>query len=321
MTRRHVWLIVQTLVSVGLLLLLFRRVDWAAFAAVVRRISAPFYFGSLLVIGFGQLLYALRWQIILSGMGVRVSFSDVVRQHLVGVFFSNLMPTGVGGDAAKVFYLGRRAGYTEVGASVFIDRFVGFLWLSILGAALAWTVAARSPLFILNRNLLTIFAAGFVCLLAAGRVVPVDRLMTGLPQAGRWAPWVRRFADLVRLVRDGCRRPATLIAAAVIMAGYVALLTGVYLRYFALSDVPVTAWLPVAGIIVSMAIFVNVPISVNGIGLREQLHYLLFASLGVPKEVAISISLLVFSHMLLLSAAGCVVWLRIRPHSPACERP
>ncbi len=42
-----------------------------------------------------------------------------------------------------------------------------------------------------------------------------------------------------------------------------------------------------------MAVFVNVPISVGGIGLREQLHYLLFAELGVPKEASVSLSLLV----------------------------
>jgi hypothetical protein len=319
MTRRHLWLIVQIAVSAGLLLLLFRRLEWAAFAAVWQRISFGFYAGSLLVIVCGQLLYALRWQIILEGMGVSVSFADVLRQHVVGVFFSNLMPTAVGGDAAKVFYLGRQAGYAEAGASVFVDRFIGFLWLSILGAALAWSVEARSPLFTLNRNLLTLFAVGFVAVVVAAWLLPVDPLLAKLPQAGPWSTRARRAGDLIRLVHDGCCRPATLAAAAAIMAVYLIMLTGVYVRYFDLSGAPVPAWQPVTSILVSMAIFVNVPISVNGIGLREQLHYLLFAALGVPKEVAISISLLVFSHMLLLSAVGCVVWLRIRPTAPVVQ--
>ena len=61
-----------------------------------------------------------------------------------------------------------------------------------------------------------------------------------------------------------------------------------------------------------MAIFINVPISVNGIGLREQLHALLFAALGLSKEVSVGISLLVFSHTLLLSLVGCGLWLRAR---------
>jgi len=52
---------------------------------------------------------------------------------------------------------------------------------------------------------------------------------------------------------------------------------------------------------------------VNGIGLREQLHSLLFATLGVPKEVSVSLAVLLFSHFLLLSLAGYVVWFRIKP--------
>ena len=157
MTRR-LWLSLQTVVTVVLLVLLFRRFDWAAFGSVLRHISPSFYVGSLLAIVVGQLLYALRWQIVLRGMGVDVPYGDAVRQYLIGIFFSNLMPTAIGGDAAKVYYLGRQAGYVEVGASVLVDRFLGFLWLAIVGATLAWVVGGDSSLFILNRNLLTIFA-------------------------------------------------------------------------------------------------------------------------------------------------------------------
>jgi uncharacterized membrane protein len=49
-----------------------------------------------------------------------------------------------------------------------------------------------------------------------------------------------------------------------------------------------------------------------GIGLREQLHYLLFGSLGVSKELAVGISLIVFSQFLVLRVLGGLVWLRQR---------
>ena len=70
---------------------------------------------------------------VLSGMGVAVPYGDVLKQYLVGLFFSNLMPSAVGGDAVKVYYLGRHIGYMEAGASVMVDRFLGFFWLSVLG--------------------------------------------------------------------------------------------------------------------------------------------------------------------------------------------
>jgi hypothetical protein len=66
-------------------------------------------------------------------------------------------------------------------------------------------------------------------------------------------------------------------------------------------------------VLVSTAVFVNVPISVGGIGLREQLHYLLFAELGVVKEASVSISLVMYAFSLAISLAGYVIWLRIKP--------
>jgi len=313
MTRRHVWLTIQAAATVALLALLFQRFDWAAFGALLRRMSPAFYAGSLLAVVAGQLLYALRWQVVLDGMGVTVPYLDVLRQFLIGIFFSNVMPTAIGGDAAKVYYLGRRFGYVEVGASVFVDRFLGFLWLSITGATLAWLAGGDSSLFVLNRNLLTMFAIVFTAILTVAWVAPLDRLLSDDRWPRRVAAWMPRVREVADVVRRGACRPSTLAVSAAVTLGYALLLTLVYLRYFTASGVPPVSPLAVANIVIGMAIFVNVPISVNGIGLREQLHSLLFATLGVPKEVSVSLSVLLFSHFLLLSLAGYVVWFRIKP--------
>ena len=313
MTKRQIWLAAQAVMTVVLLVLLFRQFDWAAFRAVLGRMSPAFYAASLLAVVTGQLLYALRWQVVLEGMGTRVAYGDVLRQYLIGIFFSNIMPTAIGGDAAKIYYLGRQAGYVEVGASVLVDRFLGFLWLSIAGATLAWLVGGGSALFVLNRNLLTMFAAAFTIVLAIAWTAPLDRVLAD----GRWprlvAQRMPRVREIAGVVRRGACRPATLAMSAAVTVGYALLLALLYLSYFAESGVPPIGLLPVANIVIGMAIFINVPISVNGIGLREQLHALLFATLGVPKEVSVSLALLLFSHFLLLSLAGWVVWLQIKP--------
>ena len=69
---------------------------------------------------------------------------------------------------------------------------------------------------------------------------------------------------------------------------------------------------PILLVLIAIGVLSNIPVSVNGIGLREQLHYLLFASLGVSKELAVGISIIVFSQFLILSVFGGLVWLRLR---------
>ena len=106
----------QIVVTAVLLRLLFRSFDWPAFVAVLRRLSVGMYLGSLLVVAVGQVLYALRWRAVLVAMRISIPLVDVLRQYAIGIFFSNLMPTAIGGDATKVYYLGHAAGYLEVGA-------------------------------------------------------------------------------------------------------------------------------------------------------------------------------------------------------------
>ncbi|HKC57438.1 MAG TPA: hypothetical protein VKC35_14990, partial [Vicinamibacterales bacterium] len=55
----------------------------------------------------------------------------------------------------------------------------------------------------------------------------------------------------------------------------------------------------------------NIPVSVNGLGLREQLHVILLQPLGVPREAAVAISLLIFAHLLVSSLVGLLFWMRL----------
>ena len=312
MTKRTLFA-VQAIVTLALLIFLFRRFDWAALAEIGSRLTPAFYLLSFSALVVGQAVYAWRWKVVLAGMGFRVPYADVVRQYLVGLFFSNLMPTAVGGDAAKVLYLGRHIGFIEAGASVLVDRFLGFFWLAMLGAALSWMSGADTPLLILNRNLLTGIAVLFAVALGLIWAVPVGRIIPPIFRRGRLGPIAVRFEELAGHVRAGGCRPATFAVSGAVVLAYVVLLALVYRAYFTAAGLTPPTLLPTMNVIVSMSVFVNLPISVGGIGLREQLHYLLFAELGVPKEASVTLSLLFFAYSLALGLAGYVIWLRMKP--------
>lgn len=311
MSRRNIIFTAQAVVTTVLLVLLFRRFDWARFAEVLQQMPAWFYAGSLVVLTIGQVLYAYRWSVVLAGMGLDVRFVEVLRQYFIGIFFSNLMPTAVGGDAAKIYYLGQRSGFVPITASVILDRLLGFVWLAVIGSVLAWVVGGDAQVLVLNRQLLTLFASGFLSALLVAWLVPVERVLPRLVPA-RWSSWTLRVSEFVMLVRQGVCRPVTFVTAGLIVGVYAWLIAMVYQQYFAVSGQAALAVLPVLLVIVSMSIFVNVPITVGGIGLREQLHVLLFTAFGVPKEVAVTISLVLFSQSLLLSLIGGGLWLRVR---------
>jgi uncharacterized protein (TIRG00374 family) len=316
MIGRRLVFVVQAAVTAALLIFLMSGFDWQALRAIGERLSPSFYLMAFAVIVTGQLVYAWRWQMVLAAMGAAIRYGNVLKQYLVGLFFSNLMPSAVGGDAVKVFYLGRDIGYTQAGASVMVDRFLGFFWLSVLGATLSWTSGASTPLLVLNRNLLTTTAGTFMLALVIVWLVPPDRIVPQ-PIRKRGYSLVARLEALAGHVRAAGSHPATLLMSGVIVLSYIALVAVVYRAFFTAAGIASPALLSIMNVLVSTAVFVNVPISVGGIGLREQLHYLLFAELGVVKEASVSISLVMYAFSLAVSLAGYVIWLRIKPSMPA----
>jgi hypothetical protein len=75
--------------------------------------------------------------------------------------------------------------------------------------------------------------------------------------------------------------------------------------------------------VTTASLLTNIPISINGLGLREQLHAILLQPLGVTREAAVAISLLTFAHLLVSSLLGVLFWLQlpaaVKSRLPASE--
>jgi hypothetical protein len=180
------------------------------------------------------------------------------------------------------------------------------------GSALVWWLDITTPAFVVARQVLTALCV----VLITGLVVALTFRLAPIVALVRRVPLMGRVAELLELVRKRGRslrrRPGAI--AAVLIAGFVYFLPfgWAYQAYFRLSAGLAVAYEPILLVLIAIGVLSNIPVSLNGVGLREQLHYLLFASLGVSKELAVGISLIVFSQFLVLSVFGGLVWLRLR---------
>ncbi len=303
---------IQALLAAVLLALLFRNFDWSAFQSAFARIPLHFYAMSFVILVVVQALYVFKWQAILTAMGLRLPFRQLAQIYLLGTFFNNFLPTMIGGDAARVYYLGRQHGYATIATSVLVDRGLGFLSTAAWGSALVWWLDITTPAFVVARQMLTALGIVLAVVVIAAltmRLAPVVVVLRRLRP-------LRRIAEGLELVRKRGRplrrRPVALGVVLVSSFLYFLPLAWAYQTYFRLASGLEVPYAAIVVVLAAIAILSNIPISLNGIGLREQLHYLLFGSLGVSKELAVGISLIVFSQFLILSALGGLVWLRQR---------
>ena len=311
MSKRHIAFGLQCVISVTLLVLLFRSLDLTALRRLYLTLPIWYYLFSLGIVVAGQVLYVWRWRLLLGASGIDVSLATATQHYFIGMFLNNFFPSTVGGDMAKVYYLGRQHGYRPVAASIVLDRLLSIGVLALLAAAMYWIAPDESPQFGAARAVVTTCAVAIVAI-----ILLMARGTGGLP--ARLAPFgatiVRAAERLQRFRLDMAavvRNPRIITLSACVVVTYFGLLTTVYATFAAVNIGIHPPFLTLMTAVTTASLLSNVPVSVNGLGIREQLHAILLQPLGFPREAAVAISLLLFAHVLFTSLLGFLCWLRM----------
>ena len=316
--RRHRWILVQALVSVALLAFLLRSLDLAAFRALFARLPLWFYLLSLLVVLGGQVVYAWRWRLLLAEAGVRVPFLLTVRQYFIGTFLNNFLPSTVGGDVGKVYFLGRDHGYRVVMASVVLDRMLGLAMLAMWATLALWLFRMPSP----GTDRRSPGGYGYCCPADGDTRRHGNRHWRACGTGRRGlalvpSPSPSICSSFAIDMAVSLRSPLLMLQAALAVIAYALAAGAVYVVFIRIQTGSAPPFMMTTGVVMATAVLSNIPVSLNGLGLREQLHALLLAPLGVPREVAVAVSLLFFGHLLVSSLLGAGVLDPVAPAFPA----
>ncbi len=257
----------------------------------------PAYFAAVVVIYLaGQAMCAYRWQLLAALLKVHGRYSEFLAYTFVGMFTNLFVPGLLGGDAARSVYLGRRHGRMgEAIASVVADRIVGLVGLFWLAAFTAiFLNFAPIPSSVITPTV-AVGAIAFAGFLAAPLVARLIHLM---PRP------VRRAGGIVA---PYLHHPLTLIPAiALSVALQVTLAVG---QYILAAGLGLTAPLSLFVLCVPIAnVFASLPLTLNGLGIRESAYLLLFGMAGMRKEDAIALGLLWFAVTLAGGLTGAIAF-------------
>ena len=100
---------------------------------VIKQVN-PFYMGVSFFVTFMMLIASCaKWKVVLDLKEKKVPFTELLKIYMVGYFFSNMLPSTVGGDVVRSYYAGRIIENQAFSAvSIFVERFSGILFLFIL---------------------------------------------------------------------------------------------------------------------------------------------------------------------------------------------
>jgi uncharacterized membrane protein YbhN (UPF0104 family) len=297
-------------VSVGLLAILFSRVDVPRLWSVARQASTTWLVGALGLYAVMVLVSAWRWGLLLTAQNVRLPFTRLTSSFLVATFFNNFLPSNIGGDVVRVADTAPAAGSKTLATTVILfDRGIGLMGLVLIAAVGASTTSRLadggpvSPI-----ALWTGFAAAMAMLTPAllapelfARVLRPIRVLHPI--------WVdERLSRLTRALSMFGKAPGVLIGCfggAIVVQ---AVLVGFYLAIANSMRIPV-GFSELAVIVPITFIVQMLPLSMNGFGLREATFGFYFSRLGLPLESALLVSFMGAVMIMLFSLTGAAAYL------------
>ena len=129
---KHIFLFLRIAVVVcGIIWGIFwvsREVGWDNLAQTFLRIDLVVFAVPLGIFIIGQVIVGLRWWLLLRAQSIFIEFWAAVRLHFLGLFYNNFMPSSVGGDLIRAWYVTKHTDKRfEAALSVFVDRGIGLL--------------------------------------------------------------------------------------------------------------------------------------------------------------------------------------------------
>lgn len=305
--RRQLLFLVKAVISLGLLALLYRRVDLYALGAQLGRVRAGWLVACFGLLYLNTLISTLKWRLLLAADGIHVPLGTLLSSYLIGSFFNVFLPSTIGGDVYRLVDIGRRSARTaNTGASIFADRLSGFLALACYGLVAA--VCARQYIPDARLMLLPLMACGGLA--AAAFVVWQQTLVRRL--AG-WLPVriqgrVDRLLDpFLASIRVYGRQPGVLARMLAISFWFqFNAILAVYCLSRALAQgVPL---LPFAFFVPFITLLETIPVSLFGVGLRDTGYAWFMASVGRGRAEAAALALLYVAVTLIYIAQGGVLF-------------
>lgn len=312
-------LALKMVLSLSLLVFLVRRINLDSLGHALSLANPRWLAAAAALLVFSNVLGSYQWNRLLRAVDIYIPFWKVCAYYHVGLFFNNFLPANVGGDLARVWDASRHSPSRAAAVStVLLDRMIGTVALATLALVTTLPAIDRFHLTLAYLALVAFFALSVSLLWAVFHPAWLglaERVLGGIG-LGRLKPHLDDLSQRLSAFRGQRRLFIELLAVAcvtqvsrIFVHVLVARALGIHvaLAYFFLF-VPL------------LAVIVSLPISFNGIGVREGAGIVLFGLVGVSRAQAFTLQFTTYLVAVSVSLLGGLIYLARIPRRRAEAR-
>jgi uncharacterized membrane protein YbhN (UPF0104 family) len=292
--------------SIGLFAFLLKSLSWETLLTALTQVHYSIVLVAFVVGAGGVALSAYQWRALLHIERIHYDLAHLIDLYLVGIAFSHFLPTSVGGDALKALYIGRATGnHAGSTSAIIMCRVTGFI---------AMLLIALPTLIIWHTHFTFDLAMGFILLaLFIGTVIGVAVVLAMLWPVlfrGRWAHHAifARIVQVGNALSAGVIRPRAIGPA--VAYGAVFWIVAILNCYCYALALHIIVPLYFYGVVVPLVALISfLPLSINGLGLRESAFVYALSTVHVPAATALLLAFLLDMQALCLGLIGGSIYL------------
>jgi len=299
--------LLKVLLSGSLLFYLIQKAHLAVIYQTILSAEIRYYLLAIAVYIAAQPLRMVRWRLLLIEKQVSISRTRLLILCFIGTFFSGFLPTIVGGDVVRGYYVFKESNAHDVSfASIVVERLCGLVIIIITGSAASlYFLILHGP-----SPLITTCLAGcllVLVLMCSMCYQPLFKAMSRpLSLVRRWN--IAGKIDAIYQATLSYKGHVKALAWCVVLSSIYELVI-IYIHFLlavALGwNIPGALFFLAVPVVTVVSMF---PLSFGGLGVREGAMVIFFSQYGISSASAISLSLLSYSISLVAGAIGGMMY-------------
>ena len=303
--------ILKIIFSLGLLAYLIHMAEPEKIILIISRIWTGgrliYVIFAILTFTLAIVVYAYRWQVLLKGYNIHVGVFKLFKFYLIGLFFNNFLPTGIGGDITRIYNLIQEAGDRTIGfASVMTERLLGITSTLILTLfSLTWLLGSFSTNRILYLNIILLVFILLFFYLVFNRMYP-ESLAEKIKkiQIFKLGERIDKLFEAIRYFQD-----KKIVYVKVISVSLFAQALVILMHYFCVLALGLDVSILYLFLVVPVTFLLTMLPSINGLGVRDGGFVFLLGKKGISTAASLSLSFLAIIVPMIVSIIGAILFI------------
>ena len=300
--KKKLLLIVKIIISFGLLSYLFNQTNFNVFLNKYKEMNVFLLLIAALAIFLQVALSALKWRYILTAERLFIPYRFLLKSYLIGSFFSLFLPSSFGGDIYRVYSLSKyNADSFQNVSSVLFDRILGLFALV--------TISILSYAIFFKSFISTNFLLAYILATVVFWIISSDNIVEILSKYRfKLINFIVRICSSFNKYRKNRSVLVKSLVISLVFQSNIVVINKLYCVALGIDIDIRYLFLVIPLIYLTEAI----PISINGLGIRESAFVFFFSRAGYSSEDALALSILVISmRYLCILAFGGTLFLKM----------